>query len=142
MTQREEFEAWFVKAYHPASLLPIENGCYLNLGAGMAWDAWQAAKAAQPAHAHAIDTSPERVEKQAGNVQVSGWQPTDAAMAALRRFEETCADGEGYDVPKDTMKQLALIGLVAHLSGGRYVITDFGQSMLSAAPSTKEQSND
>lgn len=47
MTQREEFEAWFVKAYHPASLQPTENGCYLNLGAGMAWDAWQAAQSAQ-----------------------------------------------------------------------------------------------
>ena len=70
-----------------------------------------------------------------------GWKPTDASMTALRRFEETCSDGEGYDVPKDTMKQLALIGLVAHVSGGRYVITDFGQSVLSAAPSTKEQSN-
>ena len=49
MTQREEFEAWFVKAYHPASLQPMEHGCYLNLGAGMAWDAWQAAQAAQAA---------------------------------------------------------------------------------------------
>lgn len=34
---------------------------------------------AQPAHAHAIDTSPERVEKQAGNVQVPGWLPIESA---------------------------------------------------------------
>lgn len=33
------------------------------------------AQAAQPSHAHAIDTSPERVEKQGGDVQVpEGWQ--------------------------------------------------------------------
>lgn len=48
---------------------------------------------AQPAHAHAIDTSPERVEKQAGNVQVpEGWklvpvEPTHAqAKAAADAF--------------------------------------------------------
>jgi len=34
---------------------------------------------AQPAHAHAIDTSPERVEKQAGDVQVPGWLPIESA---------------------------------------------------------------
>lgn len=45
MTQREAFEAWYVKAYHHASLEQVENGCYLNLGAGMAWDAWTAAQA-------------------------------------------------------------------------------------------------
>lgn len=38
-----------------------------------------AIKVAQPAHAHAIDTSPERVEKQAGDVQVPGWLPIESA---------------------------------------------------------------
>ena len=34
---------------------------------------------AQPSHAHAIDRSPERVEKQAGDVQVPGWLPIESA---------------------------------------------------------------
>lgn len=46
---------------------------------------------AQPAHAHAIDTSPGRVEKQAGDVQVpEGWklvpvEPTEAMLNAAAR---------------------------------------------------------
>ena len=44
---RERFEAWFCIAYHPSALQPMENGCYLNGGAGMAWDAWQAATATE-----------------------------------------------------------------------------------------------
>ena len=43
-TEREAFEAWFCTAYHPSALQPMENGCYINLSAGMAWDAWQAAR--------------------------------------------------------------------------------------------------
>ena len=42
--ERAAFEAWWCKAYHPATLLPMEAGCYLNLSAGMAWDAWVAAR--------------------------------------------------------------------------------------------------
>jgi len=42
--ERAAFEAWWRKSYHPASLQPMENGCYLERGAGMAWDAWQAAR--------------------------------------------------------------------------------------------------
>jgi hypothetical protein len=32
-----------------------------------------------------------------------GWSPTQAAITALKRFDETCSDGEGYDLTKDTM---------------------------------------
>lgn len=79
MTQREEFEAWFVKAYHPASLQPMEHGCYLNLGAGMAWDAWQAAQAAQAAQPgwRTIESAPKdgtRVLIKADCTVVAGWQ--------------------------------------------------------------------
>lgn len=47
MSERERFEAWFARTYHPAALRPMESGCYLNRSAGMAWDAWQAALAAE-----------------------------------------------------------------------------------------------
>lgn len=39
---------------------------------------------------------------------------------AASRFCETCADGEGYDVPKPMMKRLAELGLVVHKGGGYY----------------------
>ena len=41
---REAFEEWYAKSYHPAALRPMENGCYLNSDAGMAWDGWQASR--------------------------------------------------------------------------------------------------
>jgi hypothetical protein len=44
MTEREEFEAWFSTAYSAETLQKVENGCYTERGAGMAWDAWQAAR--------------------------------------------------------------------------------------------------
>ena len=42
--ERAAFEAWWCKAYHPATLARQEAGCYLNRDAGLAWDAWQAAR--------------------------------------------------------------------------------------------------
>ncbi len=50
---------------------------------------------------------------------------------ALERFNETCEDGEGYDVPKQMMKRLAEIGVVNHTSRGIYFITEFGRAILS-----------
>lgn len=41
-SERERFEAWYSTCYRPDSLKPMEDGCYLGRGAGMAWDAWQA----------------------------------------------------------------------------------------------------
>lgn len=40
--ERAAFEAWFKRGYSEDSLKPMESGCYLQRGAGMAWDAWQA----------------------------------------------------------------------------------------------------
>ena len=51
-------------------------------------------------------------------------------MKAFERFNETCEDGEGYDVPKEMMKRLADIGVINHLSAGHYRITEFGLSIL------------
>jgi hypothetical protein len=42
--ERAAFEAWWCKACHPATLVRQEAGCYLNRDAGLAWDAWQAAR--------------------------------------------------------------------------------------------------
>ena len=58
------------------------------------------------------------------------WKPTEAAIAALKRFEETCSDGEGYDLPNTSMHELATIGLVYKMHGETYSITDFGNNVL------------
>lgn len=63
-------------------------------------------------------------------------------LAALRRFDETCQDGEGYDVPKAMMQRLAAIGVVRRTSGSYYETTDFGMRVLDQpapyAPGTPE----
>ncbi|WP_371763345.1 hypothetical protein [Massilia sp.] len=51
-------------------------------------------------------------------------------LAALRRFNETCEDGEGYDVPKPMMRRLSEIGVVQRLSGAYYHVTEFGMRVL------------
>ena len=66
--------------------------------------------------------------------QAVAWQPTEAAIAALKRFEETCTDNDGYDVPKDTMRNLQAIGLIYRTYGDMYCITDYGQHILATQP--------
>ena len=81
-------------------------------------------QAAQPAHAHAIDTSPERVEKQAGDVQVPNYREiADCVLAGLE-------DRKGVlnlDVDADIEEEI------------RQEVADNIRMMLYAAPSTKEQ---
>lgn len=54
-------------------------------------------------------------------------------LAHLLRFAETCEDGEGYDVPKAAMKELAAVGLVRRTSGSIYTTTQFGDEALRCA---------
>jgi len=67
-------------------------------------------------------------------------------LAALRRFVETCQDGEGYDVAKTMMQRLAAIGAVRRTSGSYYETTDFGMRVLKqaapSAPGTPEAPSD
>jgi len=60
-------------------------------------------------------------------------------LAALRRFNETCEDGEGYDVPKEMMRRLTAIGAVEWKGFSRYQITAFGMHVLGAAPAPAAQ---
>ena len=42
--ERAAFEAWWCTTRNPAQLQPIVDGCYLNYGAEVAWESWQAAR--------------------------------------------------------------------------------------------------
>ena len=60
----------------------------------------------------------------------------------LARFNETCEDGQEYDVPKERMRAMASVGLVRWCGGSRFEITDCGLAALGAhpAPPAAEQS--
>lgn len=55
-------------------------------------------------------------------------------LAALRRFDETCQDGEGYDVTKVMMQRLAEVGVAQRRSGAYYQMTEIGMRILAASP--------
>ena len=57
------------------------------------------------------------------------WMSEDE-REAFERFNETCEDGEEYDVPKTMMKRLAEIGVIHHTSRGIYGITKFGHFLV------------
>jgi hypothetical protein len=46
---------------------------------------------------------------------------------ALKRFAETCEDGQEYDVLKAMMQRLAKIGVVRRVTGSIYEITELGE---------------
>lgn len=50
-------------------------------------------------------------------------------LAAFHRFCDCADDGEGYDVPKEMMKQLSVIGLVRSAGFGRYETTLYGTAI-------------
>lgn len=45
---------------------------------------------------------------------------------ALLRFNETCEDGQPYDVRRPMMKSLTHVGVVRWCGGSRFEITDAG----------------
>ncbi|MBS6740789.1 MAG: hypothetical protein KH310_22285 [Enterobacteriaceae bacterium] len=53
-------------------------------------------------------------------------------LKALLRFNETCEDGEGYDIGIDAMNRLVEIGLCGKGYGGIRHITPFGQWVIDA----------
>ena len=53
-------------------------------------------------------------------------------LKALLRFNETCEDGEGYDIGIDAMNRLVEIGLCSKGHGGIRHITPFGQWVIDA----------
>jgi len=58
-------------------------------------------------------------------IKLSLLQPRD--LEALIRFNETCEDGEGYDLSKDKMDRLVELGVVRKIRGSIREITALGQ---------------
>jgi hypothetical protein len=58
---------------------------------------------------------------------------------ALERFNETCEDGQEYDVSKSMMKHLAELGVVYSAGFGRYGFTEFGRAALNHPQPKLEQ---
>ena len=58
-------------------------------------------------------------------IKLSLLQPRD--LEALIRFNETCEDGEGYDLSKDKMDRLVELGVVRKIRGSIREITSLGQ---------------
>ena len=83
-----------------------------------------------PSDKHVFDslytTPPQRKEPEQEPVS---WMSEDE-REAFERFNETCEDGEGYDVPKTMMRRLAEIGVIHHTSRGIYGITKFGRLLV------------
>ena len=169
MTQREEFES---KLSELLSQMDIDaQEIFLQYALDHVVPKLRGAKAqaAQPAHAHAIDTSPERVEKQAGDVQVPGWpgewtrtapkvtdHPPGAELVWAVRGEPftrpvIARSNVGARVPGFAAKaeKFVYVELMADgfhgVDAKRYPFFDAlewrGPLLLPAAPSTKEQSN-
>lgn len=51
-------------------------------------------------------------------------------VMALLRFEETCEDGQSYDVPTPMMKSLAKIGVLRRVTSNIYETTAVGDDLL------------
>lgn len=64
--------------------------------------------------------------EQSRTSDAAGWQPTTAALTALKQFSQD-------NLPADTLYTLAAIGLLYKNRAGNYSITDYGNSVLAAA---------
>lgn len=98
------------------------------------------AELVEAARAAACDAWMERARRAAASPVVRAQSEESAPsllnadeLAALRRFDETCQDGEGYDVPKPMMQRLTEIGVVRRRYGAYYQVTQYGLAVLSAS---------
>lgn len=55
---------------------------------------------------------------------------SDEEQVVLLRFNETCEDGQGYDVKTSMMSRLAEIVVVSRKFGSVYFVTEYGQRVI------------
>ena len=106
-------------------------------GCACRWDAEDNRIATRVRHQGWLDVVQEWADRAKG-AEAKLEQPSQAGKlsyeeaVALLRFNETCEDGEGYDVPKPMMGRLAEIGVVNRKTFGIYQITEYGQRVIAA----------
>nr|EIP1109752.1 hypothetical protein [Citrobacter freundii] len=102
------------------------DGEYMAWDMQVAWWAWQAAEtdmAVQLANA----------ESKCRELAAGHWpRLQEQDINALMRFNETCEDGEGYDIGAEAMARLVEIGLAGKGPHGIRNITPFGQWVINA----------
>lgn len=129
MSSREKFEQ-AIKARFGDSIdyrvCKNSDGEYMAWDMQVAWWAWQAAEtdmAVQLANA----------ESKCRGLAAGHWpRLQEQDINALMRFNETCEDGEGYDIGAEAMARLVEIGLAGKGPHGIRSITPFGQWVINA----------
>lgn len=129
MSSREKFEQ-AIKARFGDSIdyrvCKNSDGEYMAWDMQVAWWAWQAAEtdmAVQLANA----------ESKCRELAAGHWpRLQEQDINALMRFNETCEDGEGYDIGAEAMSRLVEIGLAGKGPHGIRSITPFGQWVINA----------
>lgn len=129
MSSREKFEQ-AIKARFGDSIdyrvCKNSDGEYMARDMQVAWWAWQAAEtdmAVQLANA----------ESKCRELAAGHWpRLQEQDINALMRFNETCEDGEGYDIGAEAMSRLVEIGLAGKGPHGIRSITPFGQWVINA----------
>lgn len=82
-------------------------------------------------HKPAASTDPLDGQQRGLSNHADFLSPSD--LADLVRLDGLLEDGEGWDLPVETMHRLAAIGVVRHHSRGVYSITSFGYWVLGSA---------
>ncbi|MDM3265707.1 hypothetical protein OGW15_12455 [Citrobacter sp. Cf039] len=141
MTSREKFEAWYLENWghteddHETLFErdPGSNEEYYRLGVRMAHGAWQASESASQQKLTDMAVQLANAESKCRELAAGNWpRLQEQDINALMRFNETCEDGEGYDIRAEAMARLVEIGLASKGPHGIRNITPFGQWVINA----------
>lgn len=130
MTSREKFEAWFLSEHEE-----VENSNELSAKVMkmMAWQSWQAAEISSEQKLTDMAVQLANAESKSRELAAGHWpRLQEQDINALMRFNETCEDGEGYDIGAEAMARLVEIGLAGKGPHGIRNITPFGQWVINA----------
>ena len=152
MTSREKFEAFLVSEYEWGNdALNAANfhgddatgyytgGDFIYDGQSCseclfwAWRGWQAAELASEQKLTDMAVQLANAESKCRELAADHWpRLQEQDINALMRFNETCEDGEGYDIGDEAMARLVEIGLAGKGPHGIRNITPFGQWVINA----------
>lgn len=136
MTSREKFEAWMTDEqwFHGSDFEWDERrNCYAQFGIHLAYKAFLAAEGAAEQKLTDMAVQLANAESKCRELAAGHWPRLQGQdINALMRFNETCEDGEGYDIGAEAMARLVEIGLAGKGPHGIRNITPFGQWVINA----------